>query len=179
MWVGVIVAVVGAGVSAYGMYQSGKSQEAMASANARSTEAMNNYNQKVAENEAIAKEQQSHAESLQMRKDKERLQASQRAGYSKSGAIMTEGTPLLVMAEQAGMMELDILNAQRNRALEASAIRSGARLSDFSSKSKAEMMRYSGSQAAKAATIGAGGTLLSGVGSGITSVATYKAAKTP
>ena len=101
-----------------------------------------------------------------MRKDKERLQASQRAAYAKSGAVMTEGTPLLVMAEQAGMMELDILNQQRNRALEASALRSQVTLD-----------RYAGSQAAKAGTIGAGGTLLSGVGSAVMGVSSAKASK--
>ena len=133
-------AVAGAGISGYGMYQSGQSQKAMA-----------NYNAKLARNEAIAKEQQSHAESLQMRKDKERLTASQRARYAKSGALMTEGTPLLVMAEQAGMMELDILNAHRNRSLEAQALRSQAKLD-----------KYAGKQSARAANIGAGATLLSG-----------------
>ena len=136
-------AVVGAGVSAYGQYQAGQSQKSMA-----------NYSAKLAENEAIAKEQQSHAESLQMRKDMERMKASQRAGYAKSGAIQTEGTPLLVMAEQAGMMELDVLNYQRNRALEASSLRQ-----------QASMYKYEGKQAARAATIGAVGTFLGGVGS--------------
>ena len=150
--VGTIVTVVGAGISAYGKYQSGQAQKAMA-----------DYNAKLAENEAIAKEQQAHAESLQMRKDKERLQASQRAGFAKSGAIITEGTPLLVMAEQAGIMELDILNAQRNRALESSALRSQATLD-----------KYAGKQAATAGTIGAGATLLSGVGSALMSAAETK-----
>lgn len=152
-----VASVAGAGVAGYGMYQSGQSQKAMA-----------NYNSKLARNEAIAKEQQSRAESLQMRGDKDRLLAAQRAGYAKSGAIMTEGTPLLVMAEQAGMMELDILNAQRNRSMEAQALRSQATLD-----------KYAGNQAAKAATIGAGGTLLSGVGSAGMNIATYKAAKSP
>ena len=143
LWGSVAVAAASTALSVYGQYQAGQAAEATA-----------NYNAKLAENEALAKEQQSHVESLQMQKNKERLLASQRAGFAKAGAVGTEGTPLLLMAEQAGTMELDILNQQRNRAMQATALRS-----------EADLQRYTGEQAASAATIGAGATLLSGIGS--------------
>jgi hypothetical protein len=152
--IGATATVVGAGVSAYGMYQSGQAQKAMGK-----------YNADLAKNEAIAKEQQSRFESLQMQKDKERLTAAQRAGFAKGGSMITEGTPLLLMAEQAGTMELDILNNQRNRAMEAQALRSQSKLD-----------LYAGNQAARAANIGAGATVLSGLGSAGMGVASYKAA---
>jgi hypothetical protein len=136
------IAVIGTTVAAYGQYQAGQAQEATA-----------NYNAKLAENEAKAKEQQAHVESLQMQKQKERLAASQRAGFAKGGSVITEGTPLLLMAEQAGQAELDILNNQRNRAMESTALRSEATLSKFQGK-----------QAAKASNISAGTTLLQGAG---------------
>lgn len=146
--------VGGTALSAYGMRQSGQAQKATGK-----------YNSDLAKNEAIAKEQQSRFESLQMQKDKERLTAAQRAGFAKGGSMITEGTPLLLMAEQAGTMELDILNNQRNRAMEAMALRSQATLD-----------KYAGNQAAKAGTIGAGGTVLSGLGSVGMGVASFKAA---
>ena len=143
MWVATIVVVAGALVSGYGMYQSGQAQKAMGK-----------YNSDLAKNEAIAKEQQSRFESIQMQKDKERLTASQRAGFAKGGSMITEGTPLLLMAEQAGTMELDILNNQRNRALEAQALRSQSKLD-----------LYAGNQAERVANISAAGTVISSVGS--------------
>jgi len=133
--------VGGLALTAYGQHEAGQAAKATGK-----------YNAKLAENEAIAKEQQAHIESMQMQKQKERLQAAQRAGFAKSGAVITKGTPLLLMAEQAGIAELDILNQQRNRALEATALRSEASLSKFQGK-----------QAAKAANIQAGTTLLGGL----------------
>jgi hypothetical protein len=137
------IVVAGVALTAYGQYEAGQSAKATA-----------NYNAKLAENEAIAKEQQARVESQQMQKNKERLLASQRAGFAKGGAVITEGTPLLLMAEQAGTAELDILNQQRNRAMEATSLRSEATISKFSGK-----------QAARAGNIGAAGTVIGGAGS--------------
>ena len=140
---GVAVGVAGTGLAAYGQYQAGQAQKEMA-----------NYNAKLAENEAIAKEQATAAETQRIRSQKERALASQRAGYAKGGAVITEGTPLLTMAEQAGLMELDILQMQRTGAMSARA-----------STSEAALSRYSGEQAATGAMRQVGGTLLAGAGS--------------
>jgi hypothetical protein len=135
-------AVGGLALTAYSQYEAGQSAKATA-----------NYNAKLAENEAKAKEQQAHVESRQMQKQKERLIAAQRAGFAKGGAVITEGTPLLLMAEQAGEAELDILQNQRNRAMEATAL-----------KSEASLQKYQGKQAARAANIQAVGTVIGGAG---------------
>jgi hypothetical protein len=138
----VVVGVAGAGLAAYGQYEAGQAQKATA-----------NYNAKLAENEAKATEQKAHVESQQMQRQKERLTASQRAGFAKGGATITSGTPLLLMAEQAGDAELDILNLQRNRAMEVTAL-----------KSEATLQKFQGKQAARAANIQAGATVIGGAG---------------
>ena len=150
---GIGAGIGGTALAAYGQYEAGQAAKATAS-----------YNAKLANNEARAKEQQAHVESRQMQKQKERLLASQRAGFAKGGAMVTEGTPLLLMAEQAGTMELDILNQQRNRANEATALRS-----------EADMMKYQGKQAARAANISAGATVLQGAGNATSSILKAKA----
>jgi hypothetical protein len=152
--VGVVLQAGGTALSAYGSYQSGQAQKGMA-----------NYNAKLAENEAAAKEQQAHFETLQMSKERDRALASQRAALGSSGAMVSEGTPLLLMAEQAGNFELDILMQQRNRALEASALRSQATLD-----------RFAGKQASYAGTMGAFTTVLGGAGSIGMGAASYGAA---
>ena len=151
-YIAVAVVVVGGALTAYSQHEAGQAAKATA-----------NYNAKLAENEAKAKEQQAHVESQQMQKQKERLIAAQRAGFAKGGAVITEGTPLLLMAEQAGEAELDILNQQRNRAMEATSL-----------KSEATLQKYQGKQAARAANIQAAGTVLSTAGKG---ASTYNAGK--
>ena len=141
--VAAIAVVAGTAVSAFGTYQAGQAQKATAK-----------YNAKLAENEAIAKEQAVRAETDRMRREKAKMSSAQRAAFAKSGALTTEGTPLLTMAEEAGLMELDILQMQRTGAMQAAASRSEATLS-----------RYQGKQAATAGMIGAGSTLLSGASS--------------
>ena len=143
--IGVVVAVGGTAMTMYGQHQAGKAAEATAK-----------YNAKLAENEAIAKEQQAHVESQQMQKQKERLQAAQRAGFAKGGAMITEGTPLLLMAEQAGQAELDILQNQRNRAMEGTSL-----------LAQAEMEKWQGKQAKKAGQIAMVGTALSGASTAV------------
>ena len=140
--IGVVAVVAGTGIAAYGQYQAGQSQKAMA-----------DYNAKLARNEAIARDQATAAETERMRSEKKRMISAQRAAAGKTGAMISEGTPLLVMAEDAGLMELDILNMKRTGAMQAQASRSEATLS-----------KYEGKQAARAGMIGAGSTLLSGFG---------------
>lgn len=151
-WVATSVAIVGAAVSAYGIYQSGQAQKEASE-----------YNAKLAENEALAKEQQIRSETERMRKEKEKATAAQRASYAKSGAVITEGTPLLTMAEEAGLMELDILQMQRS-----------GKMGVESSLSQASMSRFEGAAAARSATSQAAGTLLSGAGDAYTTYKTHK-----
>lgn len=181
------VVIAGAVVSAYASYSSGQSQKAMGNYNARLAENQAKYNaqiaeetaaynQKIAEQEALAKEQQSHSDTEMMRKEKDRLLASQRAAYAKSGATMNEGTSLLVMAESVKNIELDILNVQRARAIEASSLRAQGQFAGYAGQAEAIKQRYTGSatanasryegkMAGRAGNIGATSTVLSGTGS--------------
>ena len=148
-WLATAVVVAGAGLTAYGQYSAGKSQKAMA-----------DYNAQLAENEAIEKRQQTQADIESMRIQKDKMKSRQRAQYAKTGAVVTEGTPLLAQAEEAGLMELDILNRRRTGQMDVQ-----------SSLSEAELSKHQGKQAYRAGIIGAGSSLLSGAGS---AYGTYK-----
>ncbi len=88
-------AILGTAFSAYGMYSQGKSQEAMAK-----------YNQKVADNNAVAAEQRAHESIRRQRRQNKRRLAAQRQAYADSG-VLDSGTPLTVMADTAAHMELE------------------------------------------------------------------------
>lgn len=75
-----------------------------------------------------------------------RLISSQRALYAKAGVDLASGSPLLVLAETAAEGEREALS-----------IRSGGR-------SDADLQRIYGRQAGSAGIIGAGSTLLTGLG---------------
>lgn len=140
---GGFLAVLGMGGSALGAY--GQFQQGMA-ANATA-----NYNARLREQQAVLTEQAMATETTRAHEDARRLKATQEAQYGTSGAVVSEGTPLLVLAEQAGLMEKDILNQRRNRTIEAQGLRS-----------EAAMLRYEGKMARRAGNIGAVSTLLGG-----------------
>ena len=142
---GAIMGAVGLGgsaLSAYGTYKAGR----QAKDNAY-------YNAKLKEQQAKLTREAMATETAGAHRDARRMKATQEAGYASSGAVVGEGTPLLVLAEQAGAMERDILNDRRTRMLEEQGLQSEAR-----------MLRYEGKQAKKAGTIGAVSTLLGGAG---------------
>ena len=51
------------------------------------------------------------------------LKAKQRASYSKSGAAIDSGTPLIVVLDQASKVQKDILQHRRNRMIEEQGMR--------------------------------------------------------
>lgn len=65
------------------------------------------------------------------------LKAEQRVAFAKSGAMISSGTPLLVMVEQAGKMEKDIMNQRRNRMIEAQGIIQQGRMAKWEADQKA------------------------------------------
>ena len=137
---GAFMAVLGAGMGAYGKYQAGRAQNAAA-----------RYSAKIKGQQARLTEQEMESETTRSHEEARRLKGSQLAAFAKSGAQDSSGTPLLVMAEQAGEMEMDILEQRRNRMIEAEGLRS-----------EAEMLKWQGKQAKRAGTIGAFSTLLGG-----------------
>jgi len=124
-WIAVGVTVVSGATAAYTQYESGKAQKAMA-----------DYNAKIAENEALARQQAIEAESRQLAKGQRAMKAKQRVSVGMRGGLQ-EGTDLLALAEQSEQMQLDQLELQRQQ--DIAGIR-GA--------SEAAMSRYQGKQAA-------------------------------
>lgn len=152
--------VAAAGISAYSSYQSGQAQKKAASYNAAVSrnnailiqqqsrqEALlaqnqaqwQEYQQRVLENQAIAKRQEAEGlrttseENLRRRRDDyRRLLSRQRAQLGKAGLAMT-GSPIEVLAESSARMELeaqDVVNQTRNAIeamyYEAELLQSGA-----------------------------------------------------
>ena len=138
----VAVAVVGAGVAVYGQVQQGQAAEASGE-----------YNAKVAQNAALQAEMDSRENIRRKRVENRRMLAMQRGRYAKSG-VEEAGTPLEVMAETAGLLELDALEMGRQSRMEAARLRS-----------QAGYDLAMGKMGAQSAYTSAGATLLTGASS--------------
>lgn len=149
-----VMAIGAAAVSAYGQYQAGQAAEAAGDYNAQVQE----NNAKVAEQYAKAAEERGETEARQRRIDAERMASRQTAVLAAKGIDISTGTPLDILGDTAMYGELDAQTIKYNAGLEAYQQRNQA--SNF--RSSAEISRMEGSQAAKAGTIGAVGTLLGG-----------------
>ena len=137
-----IMGILGAGVGALGQLGAGDAADDVAK-----------YNAKILEQRAKLTEQAMQSETERMHKQARSLKATQEVGFAKSGAVVSSGTPLMVLAEQAGEMEKDVLQMRRNKMIEAQGFRS-----------QAAMAKYEGAQAQKAARIGAVASLFSAGG---------------
>ena len=114
-------------------------------------DAASKHNEGILRKQAVMTEQAMESETSRMHDDARKMKATQRAIASGMGARTDTGTPLLVLAEEAGKMELDILEHRRNRTIEAMGLRS-----------QADMEKYNRKQAKFGRILGMGGTLLSG-----------------
>ena len=150
-----VAIMAGTGATAYGQYQQGKSQEKLAK-----------YNAQVQEANAANKARDGRAMANAQRRKNEQLKARQRTLSAKSG-VTGAGSPLAVAAQQAGEMEMQALDIERNAA--------NAALAD---RQQATMDRASGKAAKRGALWAAGGTILSGVGSSASSFSSMKQLKT-
>lgn len=144
MAIAAVVAVVGSGISAYGMYQQGQAQKNVA-----------NYNAKLQENSAIAARQEAESAAKQIRDRSDRIRGSQVAATSKSG-LMLSGSVNDVMYDSAINSELDALTM----------IYKGQRSAE-TLHSQSLITSYEGSVAGELGTIGAGATLLTGATQGL------------
>ena len=140
-WVVTAVAVtlVGTSVTVYGQVQAAKT--------AKET---GEYNAKLAENQAQQVDLDSRESLRRKREQNQRFLGTQRAAYANSG-VTIEGSPLSVMAETAGILELDALDAKRQANQQGNAY-----------MAQAAYDRKVGANQATADYIGAGGSLLSG-----------------
>jgi hypothetical protein len=107
---------------------------------AKATEAAAEFNAKVAENEAIRVEQERSEQARRTRIENRRLLGKQRALVAKSGVTMA-GSPLELMAETAGELELGVLDMNRAAQAKQEQLRSQATLTRFEGAQQAKGLR--------------------------------------
>jgi len=142
VWVNVAyiaVAAISAAAGGYATYDSGQQRKKES-----------RYQADVAAENALAEKDKAKYDAKMHRENVQRVLASQRALYGKSG-LTGEGSPLLVMEESAKQGEMDAL-----------AIRYGGDIRASQQRSASNLYRMQGKNAARAGNIGAGSTLLGG-----------------
>ena len=141
-YIGTAAAVVGTGVATYSAYAQGQATEEAQKFSAKQAE-----RQAAAAKEAAAVEAENRAEQFR------RIQGTQRARVGGMG-VTTEGSPLLAMMDTAEQAALDVAR-----------IRYGGELQAGELQTEATLRRFMGRQARRGGTLGAGATLLTGLGS--------------
>lgn len=144
-------AAVGTGVAVYGQVQQ-----------AKTAKAAGEFNAKMAENAALQAEMDSRENIRRKREENRRMLAMQRGRYAKAG-VTEAGTPLEVMAETAGLLELDALEMGRQSRIEANRLRA-----------QAGYDRAMGKAGAQAAYLQAGATLLNSTSNMTGAAANYR-----
>jgi hypothetical protein len=148
------VAAAGTVVSAVGQIRQGQAAEAVGGYNAQIAQ----QNAQVAEENAVEAERAARAREAQSRQESRRVLARQRALAGVSG-VATEGSPLLVMLESSRQAELDALRERYAGAIEARRARQQGALA----RAGGQLSQYEAQQYGRAARIGAGTTLLTGL----------------
>lgn len=138
----VALAGVGTAVSVYGQVQQ-----------AQTAKAMGKYNAKLAEQQALQTEMDAAENIRRKRRENKRLLATQRSRYAKAG-VLEEGTPLELLAETAGNLEMETLDYDRQQRMAAAGLRA---------QGAADLAM--GANQARGALIGAGASLLQGAAS--------------
>ncbi|MDR1817424.1 MAG: hypothetical protein LBR07_04465 [Puniceicoccales bacterium] len=151
--VGVVATVAATAYSAYSQHQQGKAQQKL-----------NEYNAKVAENEAFAIERDAAAAareaSLQGMREAEALAGRQRALYAAAGVDINSGSPLLVQAEGYGNAAISAANA-------GGAIIGPAQSQASALRQQAVMDRFAGRTARATARANVIGTSIAGAASAL------------
>jgi hypothetical protein len=110
--IGLIGTVASTGLQLYGMHQQGKAAEQAAK-----------YNNLLAQREADNRERQT-SEGIKRQRQNNRAELAQmRVAAGASGVRTTTGTPLALLGEGAGRMEIQIADAARNAGIQADSIR--------------------------------------------------------
>ena len=151
-----IATIAGTATSALGQYQAGQA----AASQAKSQQAMAEYNAKVQEQQAKMELAQSEFRGKRQAESAERQRSSLQAGLGASGVVPESGTPLLIQAAQAKESELD-----------QALIGYQGQIAAARSMNQASLDRMQGSiysrkakNASQGGMFGAGTTLLSGFG---------------
>jgi len=148
------VTVVGTGVTAYGQAQQGKAANKIAQRNAQ-----------IQNNNALIAQQNAEFNAQLKERDDKRRRASMRTKLSASGVQVFDGTNLIALAEQEFT---DDLNAQ--------LIRRGGTIDSANLRQQAGITSAQGQVAQSAGNVGAGASLLTGIGSAGVDYATFKRA---
>lgn len=160
---GTVAQIGGPLLGAYGQAQSGKAQQIELENQAAIAE----YNARLAEMQAGEERRKASVEADKQRKEARMFQAKQRALYGVSGVQM-RGTPLTVLAETAGELELDRLRILREgefaRSYQLSRA-AGQRLVSSAYKSKAEAVGRGTSLSVAGTLLTSAPQILEGVGS--------------
>ncbi len=118
----------------------------------REEETQAGIEQSIAEQQALQEELRGVEEERLRRKAGEKLEARQRAQYSKAGVRVGEGTPLLIMAETVLDVEEDVL-----------AIKEGTQARASTFRRTGQTFRSIGRAARTTSKFKAGSSLLSGI----------------
>lgn len=97
------------------------------------------YNAQIASNDATRVEQEARERARRMREENERALGVQRAQYAKSG-VTSAGSPLMVMAETAGLGELAVADELYKADAQRSGLYQQAALEQF----KGRMAQFEG-----------------------------------
>lgn len=124
--------------------------------------AMSEYNAKVAKVEGEAIDRKAAYEQKRQAQEAARTMGTLVAGLGASGAIPSEGTPLLLQAKQASELELENLMIGYEGKIGVSRAKSQATLD----KMQASLYRQQGRNRMIGAYMGAGSTLLTGFSQG-------------
>jgi len=152
----IAASVIGGVVQAYGQFQQGQSQKAEAEYRA-ALERNNSIRANQLAADALDRgEEDTREEALRGRL----LIGQMRAVLAGSGQVVDEGTAGQLVIDQTETNALDEAKVRNNAAREAQEFRIQA--SQFSQS--AELLQFSGDNAARAGAFAAGGTLLSTVG---------------
>jgi len=143
--IGIISLVAGLAGSA----SAANAQQQAANAQAEANE----YNAKILEENAAQAKQKAMWEEDASRDEARKLIAKQRAMYAKSGVDISEGSPLLIMADTAAQAEKDAL-----------AIRWQGDIDYTSGMNQAGLLRYYAKQGRKTGQTQSATTLLQGIG---------------
>lgn len=134
-----VIALVGAGISAYGSIKQGQE-----------IKQAQDYNAAIAQGEAGLVRQNAILNEYRQRQEVAAMTGQQVAGYAKRGVVATTGSPLDIIANSISNAELDIQIGKYNAESEAQ-----------NRESQAAMNRWAGNEAVKSSYYRAAGTLLS------------------
>lgn len=119
---------VGTGLQMISQIKQGQSEAAVASANAE-----------ISRMQARQTEEEGKYEVAKLEREKEQMLKRQRMAYLKSGVLISEGTPLAMMAQTATEYEMDIAALRYNSAVKAQQERYGSEIYKSSAKSARQL----------------------------------------